>query len=127
ASTVLADDPAPKGGAIQLVYRFTAGQDVRFNVKQNAQITVQSGSTTETTKNESIIDRRFRVASVDADGAAILELYIDKAVLSNTFNDDPPRTFDSSSKDPVPPGFESIHQSIGKQLGTMRISKLGKM
>jgi hypothetical protein len=110
----------------RLVYKFRANEDVHMPLSTDSRMTVQKGSSTVTTTNESTVERHFHVVSVEADGSAVVNLFIDRVRLSYAFNNGAPIVYDTS-KDVLPPrGFETVKHAIGAQ-GLVRFSARGSV
>jgi hypothetical protein len=117
--------PQPlKPAEYRLAYKFRANEDVHMPFAVDSRMVVQKGPSTLTTTNQSTVERHFHVASVDADGSAIVDLFIDSVKLSYSFNGGKPTTYDTNAKDPPPSGFESVKDSIGHR-GKVRFSARG--
>jgi hypothetical protein len=110
----------------RLVYKFQANEDVHMPLSTDSRMVVQKGPATVTTTNQSTVERHFHVVSVDADGSAVVDLFIDSVKLSYSFNNGTPTTYDTSKKDTPPRGFEKVPESVGPS-GQVRFSPQGKM
>jgi Family of unknown function (DUF6263) len=108
----------------RLVYKFQANQDVHMPLSVDSRIFVQKGPVTTTTTNKSTVERHFHVASVDADGSAIVDLFIDNVELSYAYNNSPPIAYSAKQAGPPPRGFEAVKKSIGPH-GRVRFSAQG--
>ncbi len=110
----------------RLVYKFHVNEDVHMPLSTDSRMVVQKGPATVTTTNQSTVERHFHVESVDADGSAIVQLFIDSVKLTYSFNNGTPITYDTNKKDSPPRGFEKVPESVG-QHGKVRFSPQGKV
>jgi hypothetical protein len=114
----------PKPTEFRLAYKFLVNQDVRMPLAVDAEIHVQKGPSVTNSTNQSLVDRHYHINSVESDGSAIVDLFIDKVRLSYAFNGGRPIVYDTS-KDPLPPrGFEEVSRSIGPH-GRVRFTPQG--
>jgi hypothetical protein len=119
--------PVPlKTPEYRLLYKFHANEDVHMPLSTESQMVVQKGPATVTSTNQSTVERHFHVVSVEADGSAIVDLFIDNVKLSYSFNNGKPTTYDTSTKEPPPRGFDSVRDSVG-QHGRVRFSARGNV
>ncbi|MGE3313736.1 MAG: hypothetical protein AB7O26_01385 [Planctomycetaceae bacterium] len=118
---------APEAPKYLLQYKFRPGQDVYYRTVHTTRITTQKNETSETTHNDSNALKHFRVVSVDANGTAVLESYLDKVKMSYRFGDNPAILFDSESSSPTPRGFGEIQLSIGRPLSRTTVERNGKL
>lgn len=92
-----------------------------------SKIRVQKSSVIEKTQFQSTTGRHYHVTSVEPDGTANLNLYIDEVKLSYSFNDNPMITYDTKSGDFPPRGFEKVKECVGKSLAQIKLSRQGKL
>lgn len=111
-----------------LKYQFVANQFTHLNVVHEATITTEYGEARETTFNESITRKHYRVVSVDADGSAVLEPVIDHVQMKAQFGDREPVLFDSNwSDDKIPAKFMDIKKSVGHPTARFRVNHFGRL
>jgi hypothetical protein len=117
--------PGPlKAAEYRLVYKFHPNEDVYMPLSVDSQIRVQKGPAEQISSNQSKVDRHFHVVSVDPDGSAIVELFIDNVELSYSFNNGTPVVFNAKAKGSPPPGFQTVQSCIGPR-GLVRFSPQG--
>jgi hypothetical protein len=126
---VVAVRPASRGASpeYRLAYKFQANQDVHMLLDVNAQIRVQKNQDITNTSHQAITERHYHVASVEPDGSAVLELFIDNAKLSLSFNNDPAITYDTKFALIAPREFGNVHESIGKMMARMKVNARGRL
>jgi hypothetical protein len=110
----------------RLVYKFHSNEDVHMPLVTESRMVVQKGPATVTTTNQSTVERHFHVASVAADGSAIVDLFIDNVKLSYAFNNGPPTTYDTGKNELPPRGFERVRESVGPH-GRVQFSARGSV
>jgi hypothetical protein len=138
-STPAATTPAParqpiaavrpdevKPAEYHLVYKFLLNQDVHMPLSVDSHIQVQKDQAITNTMNQSTVERHYHVDSVEPDGSAIVELFIDNVKLTYAFNNGNPITYDTSKKDLPPRGFEGVNRSLGMH-GRVRFSPRGNV
>ena len=138
-STPAATTPAParqpiaaarpvevKPAEYHLVYRFLLNQDVHMPLSVDSHIQVQKDQAITNTMNQSTVERHYHVDSVEPDGSAIVELFIDNVKLTYAFNNGNPITYDTSKKQLPPRGFEGVNRSLGMH-GRVRFSPQGNV
>jgi hypothetical protein len=135
-STGVAEPPAPrlpivavrpgpiKASEYRLVYKFRVNDDVHLPISVDAKIQVKKGPVEQISSNQSTVDRHFHVASVDPDGSAVVELFIDNVQLSYSFNNGTPVVFNAKAKGSPPPGFQGVQDCLGPR-GRVRFSVTG--
>jgi Family of unknown function (DUF6263) len=122
---ILAVRPEPlKSTEYRLAYKFRVSEDVHMPLFTDSQILVQKGPASQSTSSQSTVDRHYHVTSIDPDGSAVVELFIDSVKLSYAFNNGNPTTYDTSTLKPAPPGFEKVRDSVGPH-GHLRFSPQG--
>jgi hypothetical protein len=116
-------DP-PKAGEYRLAYKFRANEDVHLPLSVDAKIQLKKGPIEQISSNHSMVDRHFHVASVGADGSAVVELFIDNVELSYSFNNGTPVVFNAKTKGSQPPGFQGVQNCLGPR-GRIHFSNQG--
>ncbi len=117
---------AVKPTEYHLVYKFLLNQDVHMPLSVDSHIQVQKDQAVTNTMNQSTVERHYHVDSVDPDGSAIVELFIDNVKLTYAFNNGKPITYDTSKKELPPRGFEGVNRSLGMH-GRVRFSPQGNV
>lgn len=111
-----------------LKYQFEPNQFTHLQVTHKSTITTSFGEAQETTVNESVTSKHFRVVSVDADGTAVLEPVIDHVQMTARFGDREPVLFDSAwSVDKIPARFQGIKKTIGRPAARFRVTAAGRL
>jgi len=110
----------------RLAYRFHANQDVRMLMVTGSQIRVQKGEYVELNTIQSVIERHYRVASVDTDGSAVLDLTIDNVKIANSKNGAPPAIYDTHDSSTPPKEFERVKECIGRH-SQVKVNVRGKV
>jgi hypothetical protein len=130
-ATLPADETAAPADAataerFTLRYQFTADQVLHYEVRNASTIDIQVGPIADSVSHESISTKRYRVTPADPAGGAELEVTIERVQLAAN-NQGERIEWRSDSQDPVPNGFQGLKGTIGKPLGTVRLSPQGKV
>ncbi len=129
--TLCADEtPAPADAAtaqrFTLRYQFAADQVLHYEVQNTSIYDVQVGGVADSVDHQTTSTKRYRVASTDPAGAADLEVTIERVHLVAN-NQGEKIEWTSDSPDPAPAAFRGMRETIGKPLGTVRLSPQGKV
>ncbi len=98
----------------RLSYKFRPNQDVRMLKVFASQMRVQKGGRTDLNTIQSATERHYHVASVNADGSAVLDLSIDSVKIAFSVNGATQITYDTRGNEVPPPQFQSVKDCIGK-------------
>lgn len=118
-----ADDAPP---TYSLAYRFEPGQILEYTVENGSTIHVQVGDVADTVRHTSESGKVYHIASVDADGSALIEPEIDYVRLTADHQGQHV-DWDSRTGDEAPAEFRDIVQTIGRSLGSVRVSPAGEV
>lgn len=120
-SPVLAESPQ------LLRYKFRPNEIVRFEVEHKVTIDMKKGEAEETARHATVENKHFRVVSVDANGAAIIEPVIDRVRMTARFGGHPEITWDSNSDKQPPPPLKGVGATIGRATARMKFSCRGEL
>ena len=120
-----ADRPAQK--PVQLAYRFTPGEVIRYEVTHTMEITTRKDQTSETATNESKAWKHLKVIDVDDKGTATLELTIDRVQMSARFGESDPVAYDSEQPEKAPRQFRNVQETVGKPHGRIKVTPGGNL
>lgn len=102
---------APK---YQLAYKFRAGEVVRYEVLHEGEIHIQFNEATQIDRNKSETRKNYRVASVNPDGSASLELMIDWVHMTEQSGEKEPIIFKSDNPEFQPAKYREVLETVGK-------------
>ena len=122
AAPVEAPKPVP---AVQLRYRFTEGESVRYQNEHQATFLQVKRDIRDKQATRTSTSQRFEVVSVAADGTATLRLAIDAARMEYAFDDAEPTVFDSREKQLPVAAFSGVAQAIGRELAEIKVRSDG--
>jgi hypothetical protein len=131
AATLPADEPAAPADAattqrFTLRYKFAADQVLHYEVQNASSIDIQVGQVADSVNHETTSTKRYRVTSTDPANVAELEVTIVRVQLAAN-NQGQQIIWDSDSTEPAPEAFQGLRETIGKPLGTVQLSPLGKV
>ena len=109
----------------ELKYQFAAGQVLEYSVEDAKTIDVQVGDVADAVQQTLELGQVLRVDSIDADGNALIEARIDYAKLAADHQEEHIE-WDSRSGEEPADEFRAIAETIGKPLGTVRLSPKGE-
>jgi hypothetical protein len=110
----------------RLAYKFRPNQDVRLLKIFASQMRVQKGGRTDLSMIQSATERHYHVASIAADGSAVLDLTIDNVKIAFSVNGAAQVTYDTRDHDEPPPRFEGVKDCIGKH-AQVRVDTRGRV
>lgn len=111
----------------QLIYKFSPGEFVHYEVVTSHAVDTEFDGGKETVQTDATSHRNVRVVSVSNDGSAVLEPMVKKTVMRAAFNGLAPIVYDSDSKDPPQLQFEKIAKTIGRPLTRTTFASNGEM
>lgn len=131
AASLRADEPAAPADAAALQryslrYKFAGDQVLHYAVKDESTIEGQVGQIRESAQSESTSTKQYRVTAVDSAGVADIEVTIVRVRLVARSQGEV-LEYDSDRQDAAPGAFAALRNTIGKPLGTVRVSPLGKV
>ncbi|MDP1796544.1 MAG: hypothetical protein Q8K78_03640, partial [Planctomycetaceae bacterium] len=109
------------------VYKFTPGLYAHYQVDLTGTVKTQFDGGNESVLTRMVTQKHFRVVSVDADGAAVLEPMVKQVKMSATFNDLKPIEYDSALKEAAPPQFRDIEATVGRPVVRMTFAANGQL
>lgn len=132
SETGLAQGPSPsKTGPVATYvfgYKFKPGQEVRFELKHEMEISTTYNETSDQARNRSQSRRSYKVATVDAQGNAELNLTIEWVhMAASTSTNDPGVEFRSDDPEKQPAKYKHILDSIGKPNATILVNPKGRV
>jgi len=120
---VLAAEPE----TYSLRYKFQPGETVRWRVEHRSMVRAAVSTSTQNTETLSISMKAWRVAEVDADGAATFEHRVEWIDMRQQLTGRDEIRYDSRKDTAVPPGFEDAAKSVGVPLSVIKINAQGKV
>lgn len=127
ASTTPAAEPAAPRGKYLLQYKFALGEVLRYQVRHATNLRSTVDGTTQNVKTESDSVKVWKVTDVLPSGDMEFIHLVESVRMTNETPNQPPRTFDSTSKTPPAAGFEAAARAVGVPLVAVRISPDGKI
>jgi hypothetical protein len=127
ANVSQADESAVPKGKYLLRYKFALGDVLRYDVKHATNLRSTIDGTTQTLKTQSDSVKVWKVTDVLPSGEIEFIHLVESCRMTNETPGQPPRSFDSTSPDPPPPGFESAARAIGVPLVSIRMAPDGKV
>lgn len=118
--------PAADAAAYTLRYRFGPDETLRYEIGNDRTIDIQASGLQERVQHGETSVKRFQVQRVDATGAADLEVTIERVRLSAQGQGEN-ILWDSDDQAPPPAEFRGLKGTIGRPLGTVSITPLGKI
>ena len=119
------DPPANAGPTYRLAYQFMPNQVVHYNVQHEMEIVIQQNGQKQTSQNKSQTRKHYQVVAVEPEGAADLELTLDRVHMTASVDDRQPEVFKSDDPAFHPAKYKSILNNIGKPQATIRFSPHG--
>jgi hypothetical protein len=133
ASTALAveapatDNASVPRGKYLLRYKFALGETMRYEVKQSTSLRTSMENTTQRNASQTESVKVWKVTDVLPTGEIEFIHLVESVKMSNEGTNQPKRSFDSTSSEPPPTGFEAAARAIGTPLVQVRISPSGKI
>ncbi|NLS97099.1 MAG: hypothetical protein GXX96_33600 [Planctomycetaceae bacterium] len=126
---VAADDSgsAADGEKYLLRYQFKPGETVRWRVVHLAEVKTTVGGSTQTTESVSKSIKIWRVTEVTEDGAATFEYMVEQVDMWSKITGRQEMTYNSTTDEKVPVGFESVADSVGKRLSLITLNDRGEV
>jgi hypothetical protein len=109
-----------------LAYKFRKDQDVRMLMVVGSQIRIQKGAKVELNVIQSATERHFRVASLNSDGSAVLDLVIDRVKIAVSTDNGTPTAYDTRDSVEPPKQFENVKECIGRHT-QVRVDTRGRV
>lgn len=108
-----------------LRYQFVPQQSQHFISQNDTEYVVEFSQAKDTVLHTSMFLRQMTILSVAPDGAADVQLMLDRAYMTAK-NAEVDSVYDSTQTDQVPSEFAAVHQSLGKPIN-VRLTPLGKV
>jgi hypothetical protein len=130
SSLAFADDQT-----YSLTYRFQTGQFYHIETNDRGEITTQNGASRDKDGNpqegksfqQTQMLKSYRVVTTDENGGAVIEPIVEKVRMASTSTDRPVVTFDSSSGEQPPKGFEEVASTLGRPLARFHVASNGRL
>lgn len=140
-SPCAAEDPlrAPRPGEpvsmYRLRYQFRDGDVYRFELREKSEIVNVTSEVQLIARNDSRLDKHFRVVEVLPDGTARLELVVDRVRMrlktgdSESIDTEQANTieFDTASGETPPAQLEALTKRVGKPVAVARVTSTGRL
>ena len=110
-----------------LKYKFTQGEEVRWNVEHVATTKAQIAGKHETTSSRTESTKLWKVSSIDSIGNITFVHSVESTSLWQKIGEEEPVSYDSNSDEEPPQEFASACDMIGKPLAVVTISPNGKV
>ena len=110
-----------------LRYKFKAGEILRYEVDQRSSVRNTMEGTTQEAQTKTVSTKAWKVIDVMPDGEIEFINLVEKVRMQNKLPDRAPMTFDSTSGDDPPPGFEDAARAVGTPLSSVRMMPSGKV
>ena len=126
---VAADDSggAADGEKYLLRYQFKPGETVRWRVVHLAKVKTTVGGSTQTTESVSKSIKVWKVTDVADDGSATFEHMVEQVDMWSKITGRQEVTYNSTTDEKPPAGFESVADSVGKRLSLITVNDRGEV
>lgn len=111
---------------VRLQYRYSPGQVLRYLTTDESVVEVEHSDETTSIKYSTKTWKHYRVKSVANDGSALVELTLDRVVMSAS-GADGEAGFDSQRPGAPPAQFAHVMDSIGRPLVDLTFSSAGRI
>ena len=118
-----ADQPA----TYTLRYKFHPGETMRWEVNHRTNVRTTVSGTTQTAETLSISVKRWRVADVRPDGAAVFEHSVERVDMRQKLTGRNEVRYNSQTDEKAPVGFEGVARSVGVTLSLVTMDTQGKV
>jgi hypothetical protein len=112
---------------VSLRYKFRPGEDVRWKVEHKADVRTAINNTQQTAVTVSRSVKVWRILSVDEQGQATFEQYVESIDMLQELTDRQPVRYNSATDAEPPAEFENAARSVGVKLATITLDALGKV
>ena len=110
-----------------LVYKFTAGEEVRTRVLQESTVDTKIKGVVSIAKSRSVSTKVWKITAVDSQGNITLENSVADADMWQSVTGMPELKYNSRTDKSPPLGYQYVADSIGKPLATLTITPAGKL
>ena len=118
------DEKAPK---YTLRYKFQPGETMRWEVHHRTNVRTTVSGTTQTAETLSISVKRWHVADVRPDGAAVFEHSVERVDMRQKLTGRGEVRYNSKTDEKAPVGFEGVARSVGVPLSVVTMDTQGKV
>lgn len=139
-----ADEPIPKeplqepatiekttqpldGPTYSLVYQFREGEVFRTKVTHLTTVETRVGKGSETARTRSESTKSWTIKSVVDQGPITLVHLVDDVEMWSSISDRAETKYNSKTDGFAPPGYESVAQSVGSPLATIKLDRHGRI
>jgi hypothetical protein len=120
---------------VELKYQFSEGDEWHYSLTEKGTQTAVSPGLTRSARNNSSQTKHYRVVHIEDDGAAIVEVILDRYQIDFTVKNTPETgksqetrlAYDTANDKAPPRGLEGIKTSIGKPFARFRMSPAGNI
>lgn len=129
ASPITADDSdgADNAEKYLLRYQFKPGETVRWRVVHLAKVKTTVGGTTQTAETVSKSIKAWKVTDVTESGSATFEHKVEKVDMRSKVTGRQEVSYNSSTDEKAPAGFESVADSVGILLSLITLNDRGEV
>ncbi len=117
----------PEAGPYVLRYRFRPGEEVRWEVLQQARVKTTVGATTQTAESVTRSVKLWRVVDALPDGTATFQHLVETVEMWQKLTGREEVRYNSSTGQDPPRGFEAVAQSLNVPLATVTIDARGQI
>lgn len=126
--SVSADDSeGTKDEKYLLRYQFKPGETIRWRVVHLAKVKTTVGGTTQTAETVSKSIKAWTITDVTESGSATFEHKVEQVDMRSKVTGRQEVTYNSKTDDEVPPGFETVAESVGKLLSVITLNDRGEV
>ena len=111
----------------QLAYRFKKGDQLRWKVGQQLRVKTSMEEKNEVVDTISLSTKLWTVTEVDADGTATIEHQVEEVDMHRKQTDFPDSSYNSTTDQEVPLGYEQVSKSINTPLLKLKIAPNGEL
>jgi hypothetical protein len=110
-----------------LVYKFTAGESIRWNVEHRARIRTTVSGTTQTAEMETDSTKVWKVTGVTPAGEITFVHSVESVRMRSQVSGREPQTYNSQTDKEPPLGFEETAKKVGVPLVTITMDNRGNI
>ncbi len=110
-----------------LRYKFKTGEILRYEVDQRSSVRNTMEGTTQEAQTKTVSIKAWKVIDVMPNGEIEFINLVEKVKMQNKLPDRAAMTFDSTSGEEPPPGFEDAARAVGTPLSSIRMMPSGKV
>lgn len=121
------DADAAKSEKYLLRYQFKPGETIRWRVVHLAKVKTTVAGTTQTAETVSKSIKVWKITDVTDSGSATFDHMVEQVDMRSKVTGRQEVTYNSNTDDEVPPGFETVAESVGKLLSQITVNDRGEV